>query len=122
DVEDRLGLARKLVPDAERCEQALAGIGDRGRAAVEGRLGHGLERQPVDQRGAKPRLARRQGEQAAVQAGADNGDVEAVAVGDALHVPYMAAATGKIGDGKIFVYEIQQAIRIRTGEAGAEAL
>ncbi|HEV2211998.1 MAG TPA: P-II family nitrogen regulator [Gammaproteobacteria bacterium] len=33
-----------------------------------------------------------------------------------------AAKTGKIGDGKIFVYELQQAIRIRTGESGAEAL
>ncbi len=33
-----------------------------------------------------------------------------------------AAGTGKIGDGKIFVYEIEQAVRIRTGEAGAEAL
>ena len=33
-----------------------------------------------------------------------------------------AAKTGKIGDGKIFIYELQQAIRIRTGETGAEAL
>ena len=33
-----------------------------------------------------------------------------------------AAGTGKIGDGKIFVYGIEQAIRIRTGESGAEAL
>lgn len=33
-----------------------------------------------------------------------------------------AAKTGKIGDGKIFVYELAQAIRIRTGESGAEAL
>ena len=33
-----------------------------------------------------------------------------------------AAQTGKIGDGKIFVFELADAIRIRTGEAGAEAL
>ena len=33
-----------------------------------------------------------------------------------------SAATGKIGDGKIFVYELEQAIRIRTGETGADAL
>ena len=33
-----------------------------------------------------------------------------------------AASTGKIGDGKIFVTPIEQAIRIRTGETGAEAL
>ncbi len=33
-----------------------------------------------------------------------------------------AANTGKIGDGKIFVAPIEQTIRIRTGETGAEAL
>ena len=33
-----------------------------------------------------------------------------------------SANTGKIGDGKIFVFDLQQAIRIRTGETGAEAL
>ncbi|MCP4272087.1 MAG: P-II family nitrogen regulator [Gammaproteobacteria bacterium] len=33
-----------------------------------------------------------------------------------------AAKTGKIGDGKIFVYDLGQVIRIRTGEAGTEAL
>ncbi len=33
-----------------------------------------------------------------------------------------AANTGKIGDGKIFVSELEQVIRIRTGESGQEAL
>jgi len=33
-----------------------------------------------------------------------------------------AAATGKIGDGKIFVSPIAQAVRIRTGEQGEQAL
>ena len=33
-----------------------------------------------------------------------------------------AANTGKIGDGKIFVSSLEQAIRIRTGETGPEAL
>jgi nitrogen regulatory protein P-II 2 len=33
-----------------------------------------------------------------------------------------AAATGKIGDGKIFVTQLEQALRIRTGETGSEAL
>ena len=33
-----------------------------------------------------------------------------------------AANTGKIGDGKIFVSDLSEAIRIRTGESGAEAL
>ena len=33
-----------------------------------------------------------------------------------------AAGTGKIGDGKIFVTAIEQAVRIRTGESGADAI
>ncbi len=33
-----------------------------------------------------------------------------------------AANTGKIGDGKIFIFNMEQAIRIRTGESGPEAL
>ena len=33
-----------------------------------------------------------------------------------------SANTGKIGDGKIFVFNLEQVIRIRTGETGAEAL
>lgn len=33
-----------------------------------------------------------------------------------------AAKTGKIGDGKVFVYDLNHAVRIRTGEADNEAL
>ena len=33
-----------------------------------------------------------------------------------------SAGTGKIGDGKIFVFDVEQVIRIRTGETGEEAL
>ncbi|MGE5664247.1 MAG: P-II family nitrogen regulator [Deltaproteobacteria bacterium] len=33
-----------------------------------------------------------------------------------------AARTGKIGDGKIFVHEVEEAVRIRTGERGREAI
>lgn len=33
-----------------------------------------------------------------------------------------AARTGKIGDGKVFVYEVAQVIRIRNGESGESAL
>jgi nitrogen regulatory protein P-II 2 len=32
------------------------------------------------------------------------------------------ARTGKIGDGKIFVFDLQQVVRIRTGETGTDAL
>ena len=33
-----------------------------------------------------------------------------------------AAQTGKIGDGKIFVWDLEQVVRIRTGEAGTAAI
>ena len=33
-----------------------------------------------------------------------------------------SAHTGKIGDGKIFVLDVQQTIRVRTGETGADAI
>ncbi|MBN9463127.1 MAG: P-II family nitrogen regulator [Burkholderiales bacterium] len=50
-----------------------------------------------------------------------------VAVGDALldraiEAIETAARTGKIGDGKIFVYDLEQVVRIRTGETGDAAL
>ena len=52
--------------------------------------------------------------------------VEAVVADDvvenAVEAIIKAARTGKIGDGKIFVQNIEQVIRIRTGETGAEAL
>jgi nitrogen regulatory protein PII len=40
----------------------------------------------------------------------------------AVEVITQAAKTGKIGDGKVFVSEVEQAIRIRTDERGAEAI
>jgi nitrogen regulatory protein P-II 2 len=33
-----------------------------------------------------------------------------------------SAGTGKVGDGKIFIFDLEQVIRIRTGEAGEDAL
>ncbi|MDR3300847.1 MAG: P-II family nitrogen regulator [Candidatus Accumulibacter sp.] len=33
-----------------------------------------------------------------------------------------SAGTGKVGDGKIFVFDLEQVIRIRTGETGTDAL
>ncbi len=41
---------------------------------------------------------------------------------DALEAIQKSARTDKIGDGKIFVVPVEQAIRIRTGEAGDDAL
>jgi nitrogen regulatory protein PII len=40
----------------------------------------------------------------------------------ALDAIQRAARTGRIGDGKIFVFEVEQAIRIRTGETGTDAI
>ena len=52
--------------------------------------------------------------------------LEAAVAGDdverAIEAITNAARTGKIGDGKIFVSNIEQTIRIRTGESGPEAL
>ena len=44
------------------------------------------------------------------------------AVDRAIDAINNAARTGKIGDGKIFVTTVEQAVRIRTGETGSEAL
>ncbi|QFY89157.1 P-II family nitrogen regulator [Magnetovirga frankeli] len=48
--------------------------------------------------------------------------VDASLLEQAIEAITSAARTGKIGDGKIFVFDIEQAIRIRTGETGSEAL
>ncbi len=39
-----------------------------------------------------------------------------------LNVIQDAATTGRIGDGKIFVYDLTNVVRIRTGESGSDAL
>jgi nitrogen regulatory protein P-II 1 len=43
-------------------------------------------------------------------------------VNDILNLIAKAASTGKIGDGKIWVTNVEQIIRIRTGEHGADAI
>ena len=52
--------------------------------------------------------------------------IEAVVADDileqAIEAIRKAAYTGKIGDGKIFVYELTDAVRIRTGDRGPEAI
>jgi len=39
-----------------------------------------------------------------------------------IEVISSAARTGKIGDGKIFIYPVEQVVRIRTGESGQDAI
>jgi nitrogen regulatory protein PII len=41
---------------------------------------------------------------------------------DAIHAILESSRTGEIGDGKIFVYSLSDAYRIRTGESGEESL
>ena len=48
--------------------------------------------------------------------------IDETMVGQAIEAIVEAAKTGKIGDGKIFVSDLSQAIRIRTGETGGSAL
>jgi nitrogen regulatory protein P-II 2 len=48
--------------------------------------------------------------------------VNDVMVEQVIEIISKAANTGKIGDGKIFVFDMEQAIRIRTGESGPDAL
>ena len=52
-----------------------------------------------------------------IEAAVDDGMVDQV-----IEAISSSANTGKIGDGKIFVVNLEQAIRIRTGETGSEAL
>ncbi|MGE0485653.1 MAG: P-II family nitrogen regulator [Gammaproteobacteria bacterium] len=44
------------------------------------------------------------------------------ALGDVIETIKKAASSGKIGDGKIFVTDLLEVVRIRTGETGSEAL
>ena len=48
--------------------------------------------------------------------------IESERVEKVIAVIQKAAQTGKIGDGKIFVLPIEEAIRVRTGERGKEAI
>jgi nitrogen regulatory protein P-II 2 len=52
-----------------------------------------------------------------LEIGVDDGAVDKV-----VEAICKAANTGKIGDGKIFVYDLEQAVRIRTGETNLDAL
>ncbi len=54
--------------------------------------------------------------------GRQKGHTELYLVERVIEAVEAAARTGKIGDGKIFVYDLEQVVRIRTGETGKEAL
>ena len=48
--------------------------------------------------------------------------VEAAKVDEVIETINRIARTGKIGDGKVFVHDLEDAVRIRTGETGNSAL
>jgi len=48
--------------------------------------------------------------------------VDTPKAGEVIDTIVEAARTGNVGDGKIFVYPVEDAIRVRTGERGKEAL
>ena len=48
--------------------------------------------------------------------------VDSAAADQVVETITKTAQTGKIGDGKIFVLDVQQTIRVRTGETGSEAI
>ncbi|GLK81883.1 MULTISPECIES: P-II family nitrogen regulator [Methylopila] len=99
----------------DEVRDALTGIGVHGLTVTEVK-GYGRQKGHTEiYRGAEyavsflPKLKI----EVAVAAGSVDKVVEAIAA---------AAKTGQIGDGKIFVYSIDQAVRIRTGETDGDAL
>ncbi|PZQ14402.1 MAG: P-II family nitrogen regulator [Ancylobacter novellus] len=99
----------------DEVRDALTGIGVHGLTVTEVK-GYGRQKGHTEiYRGAEyavsflPKLKI----EVAVAAGSVEKVVEAIAA---------AAKTGQIGDGKIFVYSIDQAVRIRTGETDTDAL
>lgn len=96
-------------------KEALAGLGHAGLTVTEVK-GHGIQRGITQQwRGQEysvdllPKIH--------VMAVLHDHEVQ-----DAIEAISSVARTGVIGDGKIFVTPVEQAIRIRTGEAGIDAL
>ena len=99
----------------DEVREALNGIGVEGMTVSEVR-GYGRQRGHTEiYRGAEyqvsflPKLK--------IEVAVDDGRVE-----QAVEAIEQTARTGQIGDGKIFVYELNQAVRIRTGEQNEDAL
>ena len=102
-------------PKLDDVQDALCELGQSGMTVTEVR-GYGRQRgQTAIYRGAEysvsfvPKIK--------IEMAVDDGDVERV-----IDVISKSARTGNIGDGKIFVYDLLEAYRIRTGESGPSAL
>jgi len=95
--------------------EALAGVGIEGMTASEVK-GYGRQKGQTEiYRGAEYQVnfVPKVKIEVAVDDGVADNVVEAIR---------MAANTEKIGDGKIFVLDLENAVRVRTGETGADAL
>jgi nitrogen regulatory protein P-II 2 len=99
----------------DEVREALTGVGIQGLTVTEVK-GYGRQKGHTEiYRGAEYAVSFLPKVKIEIAVSADLADkaVEAIA---------SAAKTGQIGDGKIFVYGIDQAVRIRTGETDADAL
>ena len=99
----------------DEVREALAGVGIEGMTASEVK-GYGRQKGQTEiYRGAEyavsflPKVK--------VEVVVDDNQIDSI-----VEVIAKAANTGRIGDGKIFVIDVQSAMRIRTGETGSEAL
>ena len=102
-------------PKLESVQQALCDQGHSGMTVTEVR-GYGRQRgQTAIYRGAEyavsfiPKIK--------IEIAVDDGDVDGV-----IEVISKTAKTGSIGDGKIFIFDLLDSVRIRTGESGVSAL
>ncbi len=99
----------------DEVREALAGVGIEGMTASEVK-GYGRQKGQTEiYRGAEYQVnfVPKVKIEVAVDDGVADNVVEAIR---------MAANTEKIGDGKIFVLDLENAVRVRTGETGADAL
>lgn len=99
----------------ERLKKELEKIGIGG-MTVSNVMGMGVQKgQPIYYKGAEVQSRLLPKMQAEVV-------VSKVPVKDVVKAAQKALYTGNIGDGKIFVYPVEEVVRISTGEAGAKAL
>ena len=105
-----------IKPDkVDALRQALTGVDIQGLTIVEAK-GYGRQKGHTElYRGAEYEVHFLPKSRAEVLV--DSADVEKV-----ITTISEAVKSGKIGDGKIFVTEVQEVVRIRTGERGAEAI
>ncbi len=100
---------------AKEVRKALSEVGVHGMTLTETK-GYGRQRGHTEiYRGAEYRIDFTP--KAKIEVAVDDAELNPV-----LEAIRRSAATGKIGDGKIFVLELAETIRIRTGETGPDAL